>query len=49
MREVKIILTREQFDRYHLHYDIDLDDYILFINTKKYNRRLKEIMSKTKK
>lgn len=49
MREIKIFLTNKGFEKCYLHYEIKLNEYFLFINTKKYNRELKKIIKKAKK
>lgn len=49
MKEIKIILTNKGFEKTYLHYEIDLNEYYLFVNTKKYNRNLKKLIKKVKK
>lgn len=49
MQKIWIVLTNKGFNKCYLHYDIELDEYYIFVNTKKYNRRLKEIIKKAKK
>lgn len=49
MKNVFVYLTSVGFDKCYLHYDIELNEYFIFVNTKKYNRRMKTIMKMAKK
>ena len=48
MEKIRIFLTNKGFEKCYLHYLIETNEYYLFVNTKKYNRKLKEIIGKAK-
>lgn len=48
MKEIKIILISKKFEKSYLYYEIDFGQYYLFVNIKKHNRILKNIIRKAR-